>query len=417
MGLGQRARHLGEHGPAGKRPAQRVPLSGRKGGPGLGRQLGEHGRHHIPVAPGGMLALDAWLDHVVARQQLPAHRGAEQAAELGLDAGIPVNQRAVAIEGRPPRRHRPSVCTILPAAQAHPEPPGPVTHSGIGTAGSGRPRMARHAGPCLTQMRPGSHGWDDPASGGVRHCGPPDAGQETAFCREGALMADFFLRIDGIPGESQNPRHQGEIEVESFSWSETYLASAAGAGGGGGKVHVQDLHITKQIDKASPLLMLAVASGRHFTSAVLTAQRPGTEPLDYLTISLGGVMANSYQTGAPGRAGRTGRSGVFQLPPDCDRLPFAAARRLSRYAGNRRLGRHREPQDRRGEPRHIAACAAGGMHRPVAVARRPHRGQHSHARVTAVAGRSARALNRGSRDPRGDEVRRLGAAAGAGTGR
>ena len=108
-------------------------------------------------------------------------------------------------------------------------------------------------------------------------------------------MADFFLKIDGIPGESQNPRHQGEIEVESFSWSESHLASV----GGTGKVHMQDLHITKPIDKASPLLMLACASGRHFTSAVLTAQRPGTQPLDYLTISLGGVMANSYQTGAP----------------------------------------------------------------------------------------------------------------------
>ena len=34
-------------------------------------------------------------------------------------------------------------------------------------------------------------------------------------------MADFFLKIDGIPGESQNPRHQGEIEVESFSWSDS----------------------------------------------------------------------------------------------------------------------------------------------------------------------------------------------------
>ncbi|HYV81443.1 MAG TPA: type VI secretion system tube protein Hcp, partial [Streptosporangiaceae bacterium] len=68
---------------------------------------------------------------------------------------------------------------------------------------------------------------------------------------------------------------------------------------GTGKVHVQDLHITKPIDKASPLLMLACASGRHFTSAVLTAQRPGTEPLDYLTISLGGVMVNSYQIEAP----------------------------------------------------------------------------------------------------------------------
>jgi len=108
-------------------------------------------------------------------------------------------------------------------------------------------------------------------------------------------MADYFLKINGIPGESQNPRHQGEIEVESFGWSESYLASA----GDTGKVHVQDLHITKPIDKASPLLMLACASGRHFTSAVLTAQRPGTEPLDYLTISLGGVMVNSYQIEAP----------------------------------------------------------------------------------------------------------------------
>ena len=108
-------------------------------------------------------------------------------------------------------------------------------------------------------------------------------------------MADYFLKINGIPGESQNPRHQGEIEVESFSWSESYLASA----GGTGKVHMQDLHITKPIDKASPLLMLACASGRHVTSAVLTAQWPGMEPLDYLTISLGGVMVNSYQIEAP----------------------------------------------------------------------------------------------------------------------
>jgi type VI secretion system secreted protein Hcp len=108
-------------------------------------------------------------------------------------------------------------------------------------------------------------------------------------------MADYFLKIDGIPGESQNPRHQGEIELESFSWSESYLASA----GDTGRVHIQDLHVTKPIDKASPLLMLACASGRRFTSAVLTAQRPGTEPLDYLTISLGGVLVNSYQMEAP----------------------------------------------------------------------------------------------------------------------
>jgi len=62
-------------------------------------------------------------------------------------------------------------------------------------------------------------------------------------------MADYFLKINGIPGESQNPRHQGEIEVESFSWSESYLASA----GGTGKVHVQDLQAQRGIVR-EPLL-------------------------------------------------------------------------------------------------------------------------------------------------------------------
>ncbi len=110
-------------------------------------------------------------------------------------------------------------------------------------------------------------------------------------------MVDYFLKIDGIAGESQDVQHKGEIEVESFSWGETYLASAAGTGGAG-KVHFQDLQIVKQVDKASPLLMLAAASGRHFPSAVLTAQKP-EQPQDYLTITLGELMVSSYQIEAP----------------------------------------------------------------------------------------------------------------------
>ena len=114
-------------------------------------------------------------------------------------------------------------------------------------------------------------------------------------------MADYFLKIDGIAGESKDPRHRGEIELDSFSWGENHLAHAGATSAA--SPTIQDFHVVKHTDKASPLLMLAVASGRHFTAAVLTAQRPGTVPLDYLTISLGGVMANSYRTGAqPGQA-------------------------------------------------------------------------------------------------------------------
>jgi len=111
-------------------------------------------------------------------------------------------------------------------------------------------------------------------------------------------MADYFLKIDGIAGESQDSRHPGEIEVESFSWGETHTAQADGATAAG-RPAIQDFHITKQIDKASPLLMLAAASGQHFTSAVLTAQKPGKEPLEYLTFTLGDLMVSSYQIEAP----------------------------------------------------------------------------------------------------------------------
>jgi type VI secretion system secreted protein Hcp len=107
-------------------------------------------------------------------------------------------------------------------------------------------------------------------------------------------MADYFLKIEGIAGESQDERHKDEIEVESFSWGETFQPSAPGTTGAG-KVHIQDFHIVKQIDRASPLLMLAAASGQHFKSAVLTAQRPGKEPRDYLTITLSDLIVSSYQ--------------------------------------------------------------------------------------------------------------------------
>ena len=36
---------------------------------------------------------------------------------------------------------------------------------------------------------------------------------------EGTTVAvDYFLKIDGIEGESQDAKHKGEIEVESFGW-------------------------------------------------------------------------------------------------------------------------------------------------------------------------------------------------------
>jgi type VI secretion system secreted protein Hcp len=110
---------------------------------------------------------------------------------------------------------------------------------------------------------------------------------------------DYFLKIDGIPGESQDDKHKDEIDVLSWSWGETASAPIhSGSGGGAGKVEMGDLHVTATVSKASPALLLACASGKHAKSAVLTGRRGGGKgQLEFLTFSLTDVLVSSYQTG------------------------------------------------------------------------------------------------------------------------
>jgi type VI secretion system secreted protein Hcp len=110
---------------------------------------------------------------------------------------------------------------------------------------------------------------------------------------------DYFLRIDGIAGESTDAKHKGEIELLSWSWAETHpVAPASGGGAGAGKVEMSDLGVVAHVSKASPGLLLACASGKNIKSAVLTTRRAGKGQADYLTFSLADVLVSSYQTGS-----------------------------------------------------------------------------------------------------------------------
>ena len=110
--------------------------------------------------------------------------------------------------------------------------------------------------------------------------------------------ADYFLKIDGIPGESQDAKHKGAIDLESFSWGETNSGSAGRAGGGGaGKVSMQDFHFTSRVNKASPTLFLSCATGKHIKEAVFSARKAGKGQQDYLIIKLKDLLISSYQIG------------------------------------------------------------------------------------------------------------------------
>jgi type VI secretion system secreted protein Hcp len=111
------------------------------------------------------------------------------------------------------------------------------------------------------------------------------------------MAFDYFLRIDGIAGESRDDKHKGEIDVDSFSWGESHPATpGAGSGGSRGKVQMEPLHVTAFTSKASPQLLLACAAGTHIKSAVLTGRRSGGKAQgDFLTFSLSDVLVTDYQ--------------------------------------------------------------------------------------------------------------------------
>ena len=116
-------------------------------------------------------------------------------------------------------------------------------------------------------------------------------------------LVDYFLKIDGIEGESQDAKHKNEIDLESWSWGESQTGShAAGGGGGAGKVAMQDFHFVMKINKASPKLALACASGEHIKKAVLTCRKAGKEQQEFLKVTLSDFLVSSYQTGGNGHA-------------------------------------------------------------------------------------------------------------------
>jgi type VI secretion system secreted protein Hcp len=109
---------------------------------------------------------------------------------------------------------------------------------------------------------------------------------------------DYFLKVDGIEGESLDSKHKNEIELSSWSWGETNSGSMAyGTGGGAGKVSMQDFHFTMLMNKASPKLFLACATGQHISKATLTCRKAGEEQQEFFTATMSDILVSSYQTG------------------------------------------------------------------------------------------------------------------------
>ena len=109
--------------------------------------------------------------------------------------------------------------------------------------------------------------------------------------------SSFFVKIDGIQGESPADGHKDEIDVFSFNLGVTQAGgNEVGAGAGAGKSQFQPVMIYKNVDVASPALFLACATGQRIKKVELKAARRNGDsgPQEYLTITLTDVIVAGF---------------------------------------------------------------------------------------------------------------------------
>ncbi len=111
---------------------------------------------------------------------------------------------------------------------------------------------------------------------------------------------DYYLKIDGIDGESTDKDHKDEIDVLAWSWG----MSQSGVHTSDGTIvpDFQELSLTKYVDKATPNLMLHLARGAHIGEAQLIVRKAGgdAKQTDYFIIHMEKVMVTSLSTGGSG---------------------------------------------------------------------------------------------------------------------
>jgi len=115
------------------------------------------------------------------------------------------------------------------------------------------------------------------------------------------MALDQFLKLDGIDGEAVDKSHGGEIDVLAWSFGASQSGTThMGPGGGAGKVNVQDLSVTKYIDKSSPNIFQVCNTGKHIAKAMLTIRKAGENPLEYYKVLMEDCLITSISTGGSG---------------------------------------------------------------------------------------------------------------------
>jgi type VI secretion system secreted protein Hcp len=124
----------------------------------------------------------------------------------------------------------------------------------------------------------------------------------------------IFLKLDGIPGDSDDAKHKGEIELHSYSIHASNV---------NGQPHVDALHCATYESIAAPKLLKALMERTKIKQAVLSVRANGAAELEYSTRTFTDCRVTSYAVSATEKsksnglgAGTTGAiepSGMMQF--------------------------------------------------------------------------------------------------------
>ena len=100
------------------------------------------------------------------------------------------------------------------------------------------------------------------------------------------MAIDMFLKLGDIKGESRDQAHRDEIDITRWGWSLSQSGSMhSGTGGGAGKVNMANIAIEKSLDKSTPNLMMACATGKHYPEARIVVRKAGGDSRSWLPLT------------------------------------------------------------------------------------------------------------------------------------
>lgn len=108
------------------------------------------------------------------------------------------------------------------------------------------------------------------------------------------MASDYYLKIDGVKGESQAVGMADYIELDSFSFGASNPADVGGKGLSGGKASLGEFSGSCGIDEASYQVLRNLYTGTHINTVTFAGRKTGSTatPLTYLQV----IMTNCFIT-------------------------------------------------------------------------------------------------------------------------